>query len=430
METYMDGNPDKNYENKLLVILFFTVGFVFFDRLSINFLFPFMRAEFALTNSQIGLLTSALAVTWAISGVVLASFAENLNKRKPILIVTVIVFSFCSIGSGFATTFIGLLAARAVMGLAEGPVLPISQTLMGFASTESRRGFNMGFVQASAAGLLGAVLAPMVVIPLATHYGWRVAFFAAGIPGLIIALVLFKMVVEPGRQSSAAQHAAGSLAVAGENKPGSFRHLLGNRNLVLCLLISCLFITWFIALTTFAPLYLMESRGFSAAEMGMLMTVLGLSSVFGGFLVPGLSDRIGRRPTMIIFSMLAVTVPLVLVYAQVSLPVLAILLFLSYFGFGVFPLFISTIPAESVGIAHAGKAISLVIGVGEVVGGCFAPLLEGYAADRFGAHAPFLIASAATAVAVLLSFGLRETAPAKLRKSAVAGPSVKQGLEV
>lgn len=400
-----------SYENKLLAVLFFTVGFVFFDRLSINFLFPFMREEFALTNSQVGLLTSALAVSWAISGVVLSSLAENRNRRKPILICAVVVFSLCSIGSGLATTFLGLLVARAVMGLAEGPVLPVSQALMGFASSASRRGFNMGCVQASAGGLLGAVLAPMAVVPLAANYGWRTAFLIAGIPGLIIAVVLYKMVSEPDVQSrSAQQHppATGS---------GTFKDLLGQRNVLLCLLISCLFITWFVALTTFAPLYLMEQRGFSSAEMGVLMTVLGVSSVIGGFAVPALSDRIGRRPTMVVFSALAVSVPLVLVYAQVSMPVLALLLFLTYFGYGVFPIFLATIPAESAGISHAGKAIGLVIGVGELVGGFFAPMFEGYAADRIGAHAPFLIASAATVLAALLSFALKETAPAKL-----AGP--------
>jgi predicted MFS family arabinose efflux permease len=243
-------------------------------------------------------------------------------------------------------------------------------------------------------------------------------------------MVLFKMVVEPSRQSSAAQSAASNATVTGDNKPGSFKHLLGNRNVVLCLIISCLFITWFISLTTFAPLYLMETRHFSPSEMGMIMTVLGLSSVLGGFLVPGLSDRIGRRPTMIMFSLLAVTVPLVLVYAQVSLPVLALMLFVTYFGYGVFPIFLATIPAESIGIAHAGKAISLVIGLGEVVGGFFAPMLEGYAADRFGAHAPFLIASGATLLAVLVSFGLKETAPAKLRKLGAAAAPVKQGLGI
>ena len=407
------------YENKLLLLLFFTVGFVFFDRLSINFLFPFIRAEFELTNAKIGMLTSALAVTWAISGYALATWAEALNRRKPILIVAVAVFSVCSIGSGLAGTFMVLLVARAVMGLAEGPVLPISQSLMGFASTESRRGFNMGFVQASAGGLLGAVLAPMIVVPLAEHFGWRVAFFVAGIPGLVIALLLARHVVEP----KVFQRAAASPDIA-----PSFIEMTGRRNIVLCLLVSCLFITWFVALMTFTPLYLIEKRGFTPGEMGILMTLLGISSVVSGFVVPAMSDRIGRKPAMIIFSAVAVAVPLVLVYAEASLPLLGVLLFLTYFGYGCFPIFLATIPAETVGIAHAGRAIGLVIGVGEVAGGFFAPMIEGYAADRFGAQAPFLIASAATFIAMLLSFALKEIAPLKTRPAGISSTSVHDSI--
>lgn len=418
----MSGKSLNTYENRLLLLLFFAVGFVFFDRLSINFLFPFMRSEFELTNSRIGMLTSALAVTWAISGYALATWAENLNRRKPILILAVLVFSVCSIGSGLAGTFMVLLVARAVMGLAEGPVLPISQSLMGFASTESRRGFNMGFVQASAGGLLGAVLAPMIVVPLAELYGWRVAFFVAGIPGLVIALFLAKYVMEPKRfQRMAAAHPETADAP-------SFVDMVGRRNIALCLLISCLFITWFVALMTFTPLYLIEKRGFTPGEMSILMTVLGVSSVIGGFLVPAISDRIGRKPTMIFFSAVAVAVPLVLVYFEGSLPLLGALLFLSYFGYGCFPIFLATIPAETVGIAHAGRAIGLVIGVGEVAGGFLAPMIEGYAADRFGAQAPFLIASAATLLAMLLSFALKETAPIKARKAVVSAAIARDSI--
>lgn len=406
----MSGKSINTYENRLLLLLFFTVGFVFFDRLSINFLFPFMRAEFELSNARIGMLTSALALSWAVSGYALATWAENLNRRKPILVIAVLVFSVCSIGSGLAGSFMLLLLARAVMGLAEGPVLPISQSLMGFASSEHRRGFNMGLVQASAGGLLGAVLAPMVVVPLATAYGWRVTFFLAGIPGLMIALCLAKYLVEPGRlprQQAAAESASAP----------SFMAMVKQRNIGLCLLISCLLITWFVALMTFTPIYLMEKRGLTPGEMSVLMTVLGVSSVISGFAVPAISDRIGRKPTMIFFAAVSVAVPLVLVYVHASLPLLGALLFLSYFGYGCFPLFLATIPAETVGIAHAGRAIGLVIGVGEVAGGFLAPMVEGYAADRFGAQAPFLIASAAAAIASLLSFALKETAPLKGRRA-------------
>lgn len=410
------------YENRLLLLLFFTVGFVFFDRLSINFLFPYMRAEFELTNGRIGMLTSALALTWALSGYFLATWAERLKRRKAVLVIAVAVFSVCSIGSGLAGTFLLLLVARAVMGLAEGPVLPISQSLMGYASSDSRRGFNMGFIQASAGGLLGAVLAPMVVVPLATEYGWRTTFFLAGVPGLIIAAFLVKYLAEPKQFAPRAE--AG--LVHAENL--SFIAMLKQRNIGLCLLISCLMITWFVALMTFTPIYLIETRGFSPGQMGVLMTILGVSSVISGFVVPAISDRIGRRPTMAFFAAVAVAVPLVLVYAQASLPVLGALLFASYFGYGCFPLFLATIPAETVGIAHAGRAIGLVIGVGEVAGGFIAPTIEGYAADHFGAQAPFLIASAAAAVAALLSFALKETAPGRVRRAHAPASGVQDTL--
>lgn len=399
------------YENRLLLLLFFTVGFVFFDRLAINFLFPFMREEFALTNGRIGMLASALAVTWALSGYTLAAWAESRQRRKPVLVAAVVVFSICSVGSGLAGSFMALVLARALMGLAEGPVLPISQSLMGYASTPARRGRNMGLVQASAGGLLGAVLAPMVVVPLAAEYGWRTAFFIAGIPGLVIALLLARWVAEPRAQALAPRHPAQAGAP-------TLRAMVGQRNIALCLAISCLFITWFVALMTFTPLYLMEQRGMAPGTMGVLMTVLGVSSVVSGFVVPALSDRLGRKPAMIVFSLVAISAPLVLVYCDAALPMFCILLFLAYFGYGCFPIFLATIPAETVGAAHAGRAIGLVIGVGEVAGGFLAPMLEGYAADSYGARAPFLIASAATLLAALLSCALKETAPLAMRKTA------------
>ena len=58
----------RNYENKLATIFFFSIGFVFFDRLAINYLIPFIQQDFTITNTQIGMIGSALAITWAISG--------------------------------------------------------------------------------------------------------------------------------------------------------------------------------------------------------------------------------------------------------------------------------------------------------------------------------------------------------------------------
>lgn len=416
----MSPRHDTRYENTLLGLLFFAIGFVFFDRLTINFLFPFMKEEFALTNARIGLLTSALALTWAASGYLFSAYADRAGRRKRVLVIAVVVFSLCSISSGLASTFMALLLARALMGLAEGPVLPVGQSLMAQASSASRRGFNMGFIQASAGGLLGSVLAPALIVPIAEAHGWRVAFYCAGVPGLVIALLMMKWV----REVPAGDMAAPTQR---ETAPAADWRALLNRNTVLCVLLSCLFITWFLAIVTFGPIYLLEQRRFSPADMGLFMTVLGVSSVFGGFAVPALSDRLGRRPTLLLFSAVAAAAPLVIAFMQGSVTQLCVAIFFAYLGYGCFPLFLATVPAESVSPALAGRTIAVVIGVGEVVGGFISPLVVGVSADAWGPQMPFVIASGCTLLAMLVALGLRETAPRRLAQADDAAPAAQHG---
>ena len=109
-------------ENKTLVIMGLTFGFVFVDRLSINFLMPFIAKEMDINNAQIGLLASALAVSWAISGYFLSHFCTKFGRKKEVLILSVILFSLCSVLSSIAASFALLLIVRILMGIAEGPV--------------------------------------------------------------------------------------------------------------------------------------------------------------------------------------------------------------------------------------------------------------------------------------------------------------------
>ena len=74
-----------SYENKLVTIFFFSIGFVFFDSLALNYLVPFIQKDFALTNTQIGLLGSALAITWAISGPLGGYLSDRVKNQKLVL---------------------------------------------------------------------------------------------------------------------------------------------------------------------------------------------------------------------------------------------------------------------------------------------------------------------------------------------------------
>ena len=182
------------YENKLLTLLFFVWGFVFVDRLALNFLFPFMTEELGLTNTHIGIIVSAFSLTWACSGWFGGLLSDKIGKKKNILMISVLLFSFCSLLTGVANGFLMLIIFRMLMGVTEGPVFPVAQSLLSVASSPHRRGFNMGLFQSSSTALLASFLGPIIIVALANTFGWRPTFFLTIIPGLILFFFIWKVV--------------------------------------------------------------------------------------------------------------------------------------------------------------------------------------------------------------------------------------------
>ncbi|MFZ6049583.1 MFS transporter [Pseudomonas sp. CR3202] len=406
------NNSNARYENVLLGVLFLTFGFVFFDRLALSFLFPFMADELQLSNSHLGMLSSVLALAWAVSGALVGAWSDRTGRRKPLLIVAVILFSLCSALSGLVGGFLSLLLFRAVMGLAEGPILPLSQSLMVEASSPHRRGLNMGLLQGSAAGLLGAVVGPPVMIALAEAFGWRHAFVISLVPGLVIAWLIWRYVRRDEPSQKVTVRDPGANAVK-----GSRLALLKSRNILLCTLISCAFVSWFIVLISFTPTFLVTQHGYSPASMAGIMSCLGLAWVFWGFAVAAISDRIGRRPTLVLFSLVAACCPLALLYAPTPTSLGALLL-LTYTGLGCFTLFMATIPAETVPRAVIATALGMIMGIGELVGGFVAPTIAGFAADRYGLSIVMWMSCGGALLAAFLSLFLQETSPAVLARKA------------
>ncbi|RJQ82008.1 MFS transporter [Pseudonocardiaceae bacterium YIM PH 21723] len=394
------------YENRLLAILFLAFGLVFFDRQALLFLAPYVTKDLGLTNTQLGAVSGVLALTWAVAGMVTGRLSDRLAVRKPILVAAVILFSVASAAAGLTTGFIGLLVARGLMGFAEGAVLPVSQSLMLDASQEHRRGLNMGLVQGSSAGLLGGIVAPLLVVWTAEQWGWRAALLLTILPGLLLTVWVIRSVRDIPK-------------VPKENREPTppLWSVLGKRNVLLCTLIACCYLTWFIVIITFAPTYLVTVKGFSPGTMSLVMTCFGIAWVIWGFVTPAISDRIGRRTTMIVFTAIAAVCPIAVVY--VADPVwLGIIVVVTYTGLGCFTLFMATIPAETVPVTALATALGVVMGVGELAGGFLAPVIAGAAADAWGLTSALYISAGGAVLAMLLSFGLIETAPAVLRRRA------------
>ncbi|MDT0484299.1 MFS transporter [Streptomyces doebereineriae] len=412
------AGPDaRRYENKLLVILFLGFGLVFFDRQALLFLVPFISKDIPLSNTALGTLSGVLALTWALSGMISGRLSDRLGRRKPVIIIAVVLFSCLSASSGLVTGFAALLGARALMGLAEGAVLPASQSLMVEASQEHRRGLNMGLLQGSSAGLLGGILCPLAVVWIATQYSWRLAFVITIVPGLLLALWIWRSVrEEPPGGCVMAEPVAEAVDAAAKPSIGS---ILRQRNIILCVLIACAYMTWFFVIITFAPVYMTSVKGFSPATMSGVVTCLGVAWVVWGFVTPGISDRFGRKNTLIVFTVMAALCPLAVVYVS-SPVVLGAVVVLTYTGLGCFTLFMATIPAETVPRGALATALGLVMGIGELAGGFLAPVIAGWASDNWGLQMAMYISAAGAGLVVLLALGLKETAPAVLRRKNAA----------
>ncbi|WP_136626559.1 MFS transporter [Bradyrhizobium macuxiense] len=395
-----------SYENLVVLLMGTAFGFVFFDRLALNFLAPFVVPELHLNNSQLGALAAGLALTWAVSGYVVGSLSDYFQNRKPLLICAIVIFSICSVSSGLANSFLTLLAARLVMGFAEGPVLPIAQSIMAAESSEHRRGFNQGVLQNFLSALLSNFAAPLTLVAIGEVYGWRSAFYIAAVPGFIVAALIAVFIREPSRPSR---------TPSGNRIP--LAEMLKYRNIWICAIVSCLMVAWLLIQITFLPIYLVQSRGLSPSAMSVALAATGIATAASSIIVPALSDRFGRRPILSLFAFLSVIAPVTTVLFEGPLPLMVLTMGIGYLAIGSFSLFMATVPSETIPPTYVASALGFIMGVGELAGGFAGPALAGIAADTLGPSSSMWIAAALGVVAGLCCLMLDETAPRAIERT-------------
>jgi MFS family permease len=398
------------YENGLLLLLGVTFGFVFVDRNALTNLMPFVAADLKLNNTQIGLLGAALSLTWAASGYVVGLISDRAGSRKPFLIAAVVLFSLCSFLSGIAHSFAVLIAARFLLGLAEGPILPISQSLMIPASSPGRLGVNTGALQNAFPNLLGSGLAPIVLVLIAEMYDWRTAFFVAGAPGLVCAVLIWLFAKEPSADERAGLTAETVVQDDGERK--SSLDLLKIRNIALCSAICVFMVAWLVNGWVWLPVFYTKMRGVAPTQMGWLMSSLGFGAVVFAFIVPWLSEKFGRRPILALFCLGGLLVPIGALYAPNDLWLLGAVVGAGWSATGTFGLFMATVPSETIPPRYLGAVLGLIQGLGEIVGGFGSPFLSGWLADQTSLNTPMYMMGGCSVAASLLALCLKETAPA------------------
>jgi Arabinose efflux permease len=401
-----------SYENKMVLTLSLAFGFVMFDRFAIANLASFIMPDLGMNNTQLGLAMSVFACTWAIIGLFGSYIADRKGSRKALLASIVMLFSVCSMLTGFASSFAMLIIIRIIMGACEGPVMPVSQSFIIPQSTPSRRGFNMGMMQVAAVGLVSSMLGPIVQVALAQSIGWRYTFALTIVPGLIIAAMIGKLLINPETGINPTEEKKETAEKL------NYFQILGHRNIVLSIIGTVFLLCWYICMLTFTPNYLIQVKGLDPSNMSYVMSAFGVGAIVWGLVIPGLSDKYGRKPLVVIAAAMGVFASIGIIMAPPSVPVLCVIAFVGWGGVGVCALMQSTIPAES----GDKRYVSTIIGsnqlTGELIGATAGAVIVGRIADVSGLETAIWCCGASMAVALVVSLFYKESAPAVLARRA------------
>jgi predicted MFS family arabinose efflux permease len=180
-----------------LVILTIVYSFNFIDRQLLAILQESIKADLGLSDSQLGLLTGfAFAAFYVTAGIPIARWADRTNRRN-IVAASLFIWSFMTAISGFAQNFFQLLLARIGVGIGEAGGSPPSHAMISDIFAPHERAGAIGFYSMGVSiGILFGFLAGGW---LNEFFGWRVAFMAVGLPGVVLALIVWCTVAEPVR---------------------------------------------------------------------------------------------------------------------------------------------------------------------------------------------------------------------------------------
>lgn len=294
------------------------------DRTIMSALLEPIKHEFGLNDAATGALSGmAYGLAYAALGLPFARVADVANRRW-ILALSLAAWSALTLACGFAVGFWTFFIARLGVGVFEAAGAPAMHALCADRLPKSRRSsaasvLFVGFT-------LGAIIGVSSGGVIADHAGWRAAFWVAGIPGLVLAPLAFRFLVEP--RPAAQLHSA---TLWGAPMLAAYRSLLGKpgfRNLLLGAATNAL---WYWGTATWFITFLVRSHGMSLSQAAFGYGILtGLSTLLGVVLNGVLGDRLVKRDVRWLgwlpaAALIACTVFAIPVYLVASGPVALIL---------------------------------------------------------------------------------------------------------
>ncbi len=265
-----------------LAILSFINLFNYLDRYVVSALVESLKhSELALSDAKLGLLVPAFLIVFTLAAPVFGALGDR-RSRPHLIAFGVGCWSVATAFSGLAGSFATLLAARAAVGIGESAYVTIAPSLLSDYFPRDQRGRVMAifFCAIPVGSALGYVVGGLMDV----HFGWRMAFFVAGIPGLALAVLCFGL-RDPPRGSQDRE----SPPEGGEAKSSSlatYRQLLRNKPYRLTILGYAAYTFALGGLAFWMPAFLERVRGMERSQatvsFGAIVVITGFIGTFAG----------------------------------------------------------------------------------------------------------------------------------------------------
>ena len=282
----------RRYAWSVFAILFALMVVDYVDRQVVVSMFSHLKAQWSLSDRELGALVSVVSITVALGAVPLSLLADRWSRVRSIFLMA-LVWSLATISCAFAGSYAQLLGARALVGVGEAAYGTVGAALLASLFPVRMRSTILGAFLA--AGMLGSVLGVMAGGFIAQHWGWQAGFGAVGVPGLVLSVLFllivrdYKTVALPGAQTHSAARRAGLSArtVAAE--------LLRPRTaLVTCVGAG---LNLLVVSTTWAwlPSYLNRYYGLAPDQAGLKTGIVVLVGGIGALAWSTIADRLSSR---------------------------------------------------------------------------------------------------------------------------------------
>ncbi len=279
-----------NYKWWVVFMLWFICFFNYADRQAINSVFSALEKEFGFTATELGKIGSAFGYVYGACAI-LAGYVGDRFARRHLILGGCLFWSFVTITTAWCGKAWQFVTVRALEGLGETFYFPASMSLVSDYHSRKTRSRALSFHQSSV--YAGTVLGSWVAALLAQHFNWRYGFYLFGGAGFVLAIILYRFLVEPPRGASES-------AVTTNEPPVSFRVAVWDvlrrptawvlmLTFVLANFVASIFLTW-------TPKFLMDKFDFKMSTAGLSgAAFIHLASAFAVPLAGTLADKLAQR---------------------------------------------------------------------------------------------------------------------------------------